>query len=140
MRVLVTGGAGYVGSVSVERLLGAGHDVVVLDDLSTGHREAVPDTATLDVGSYGDAEGLSRLLESANVDAILRCAAPSLVGESVRHPAPTYPEVIADVYADCTDMLNNIQWLVGVTVMKNLNDTQKTIPIPSVLIHLCEPR
>jgi len=42
MRVLVTGGAGYVGSVSVERLIEAGHEVVVLDDLTTGHRESVP--------------------------------------------------------------------------------------------------
>ena len=50
MRVLVTGGAGYVGSVSVERLLDAGHDVVVLDDLSTGHREAVPAARALEVG------------------------------------------------------------------------------------------
>ena len=44
MRVLVTGGAGYVGSVSVERLVEAGHEVVVLDDLTTGHRESVPPT------------------------------------------------------------------------------------------------
>ena len=90
MRVLVTGGAGYVGSVSVERLLDAGHDVVVLDDLSTGHRQAVPDAATLDVGSYGDAVGLAGLLEHAQVDAVLHCAARSLVGESVRDPARYY--------------------------------------------------
>ena len=77
MRVLVTGGAGYVGSVSVERLIEAGHDVVVLDDLSTGHREAVPDVASLEVGSYGDPERIGRLLERAQVDAILHCAARS---------------------------------------------------------------
>ena len=92
MRVLVTGGAGYVGSVSVERLLDSGHDVVVLDDLSTGHRQAVPDAATLDVGSYGHADGLARLLESARIEAILHCAARSLVGESVRDPARYYRE------------------------------------------------
>jgi UDP-glucose-4-epimerase GalE len=92
VRVLVTGGAGYVGSVSVERLLDAGHDVVVLDDLSTGHREAVPAAATLDVGSYGDADRLAGLLERAHVDAILHCAARSLVGESVRDPARYYRE------------------------------------------------
>jgi UDP-glucose-4-epimerase GalE len=87
VRVLVTGGAGYVGSVSVERLLEAGNEVVVLDDLSTGHREAVPGVASLEVGSYGDAEKLGRLLERARVDAILHCGARSLVGESVREPA-----------------------------------------------------
>ncbi|HEX2754186.1 MAG TPA: NAD-dependent epimerase/dehydratase family protein, partial [Candidatus Limnocylindrales bacterium] len=63
MRVLVTGGAGYVGSVSVERLVEAGHEVVVLDDLSTGHRESVPGAVSLEVGSYGDADVMARLLE-----------------------------------------------------------------------------
>ena len=95
MRVLVTGGAGYVGSVSVERLVEAGHDVVVLDDLSTGHREAVPDVASLEVGSYGDPERIGRLLERAQVDAILHCAARSLVGESVREPARYYHDNVA---------------------------------------------
>ena len=90
MRVLVTGGAGYVGSVSVERLLEAGHEVVVLDDLSTGHRESVPGVASLDVGSYGDAATIARLFERAQVDAILHCAARSLVGESVREPSRYY--------------------------------------------------
>ena len=53
MRVLVTGGAGYVGSVSVEALVAAGHDVVVLDDLSKGHRDAVVAGARFVEGSYG---------------------------------------------------------------------------------------
>jgi UDP-glucose 4-epimerase len=92
MRVLVTGGAGYVGSVSVERLLDAGHEVIVLDDLSTGHREAVPGVASLEVASYGDPEKVGRLLERARVDAILHCGARSLVGESVREPARYYRE------------------------------------------------
>ena len=95
MRVLVTGGAGYVGSVSVERLHAAGHDVVVLDDLSTGHRESVPPAASLEVGGYGDAETIGRLLERARVDAILHCAARSLVGESVREPARYYRDNVA---------------------------------------------
>jgi UDP-glucose-4-epimerase GalE len=95
MRVLVTGGAGYVGSVSVERLLDAGHDVVVLDDLSTGHRDAVPSTASIEVASYGDPESIARLLERAQVDAILHCAARSLVAESVRDPARYYRDNVA---------------------------------------------
>ena len=95
MRVLVTGGAGYVGSVSVERLLEAGHDVVVLDDLSTGHRKSVPGGASLEVGSYGDAEAMTALLGRARIDAILHCAARSLVSESVRDPARYYRDNVA---------------------------------------------
>ena len=95
MRVLVTGGAGYVGSVSVERLLEAGHEVVVLDDLSTGHRVSVPGVASLEIGSYGDGATMARLFERARVDAILHCAARSLVGESVREPARYYRDNVS---------------------------------------------
>src|SRR4051794_1857693 len=95
MRILVTGGAGYVGSVSVERLLEAGHEVVILDDLSTGHREAVPARASLEVGSYADPDTIGRLLERARVEAILHCAARSLVGESVREPARYYRDNVS---------------------------------------------
>jgi UDP-glucose 4-epimerase len=92
MRILVTGGAGYVGSVTVEALQEAGHDVVVLDDLSTGHRAAVVDGVPLEIGSYGDAEVLARLLDRYRVEAILHCAAKSQVAESVGDPAKYYRE------------------------------------------------
>ena len=90
MRILVTGGAGYVGSASVERLLDAAHDVVVLDDLSTGHRSAVPDAASLVEGDFGDEAAVTALLERESIDAILHCGARSLVGESVREPERYY--------------------------------------------------
>jgi UDP-glucose-4-epimerase GalE len=90
MRVLVTGGAGYVGSVSVERLLEAGHVVTVLDDLSTGHAGSVPDGATLVEGSFADPDTISRTLEDGGIEAVLHCAAKSLVGESIIDPAPYY--------------------------------------------------
>jgi len=92
MRVLVTGGAGYVGSVSVDALLAAGHAVVVLDDLSTGHRGAVPPGADLVVGSYGDEAAVRDVLTARGIDAILHCGARSLVGESVADPARYYRE------------------------------------------------
>jgi UDP-glucose 4-epimerase len=95
MRILVSGGAGYVGSVTVEALHEAGHDVVVLDDLSTGHRSAVVDGATLHVGSYGDPETLARLLDGHRIEAVLHCAAKSQVAESVNDPAKYYRENVA---------------------------------------------
>ncbi len=95
MRVLVTGGAGYVGGVSVDALLAAGHDVVVLDDLTTGHAAVVPAEATLVHGSYGDETAVREVLETHRIDAILHCAARSLVGESIRDPARYYRDNVA---------------------------------------------
>ncbi|HET9345197.1 MAG TPA: UDP-glucose 4-epimerase GalE [Candidatus Limnocylindrales bacterium] len=95
MRILVTGGAGYVGSVSVEALMEAGHDVVVLDDLSTGHRSAVPPGARLETGTYADGSRVSGLLEDARIEAILHCAARSLVGESGVDPGRYYTDNVA---------------------------------------------
>ena len=94
-RILVTGGAGYVGSVSAEAFLRAGHDVVVLDDLSTGHRGAVPPGAPLHQGTYADADALTSLLESERIEAILHCAARSLVGESIADPSTYYRDNVA---------------------------------------------
>src|SRR5512141_3073216 len=90
MRILVTGGAGYVGSVSVEALVDAGHDVVVLDDLSTGHSWADLEGARLVVGSYGDAGLVDAVLRDGRIEAVLHCAARSLVGESIADPARYY--------------------------------------------------
>jgi UDP-glucose-4-epimerase GalE len=95
LRVLVTGGAGYVGAVSVKRLLEAGHEVVVLDDLSTGHASAVPPGARQVNSSYADLVATTRLLETERVEAILHCAARSLVGESIVDPARYYRENVA---------------------------------------------
>ena len=91
-RVLVTGGAGYVGSVSVEAFLAAGHEVVVLDDLTTGHRAAVPGGARLVVGSYGNGELVRDTLEAERIEAVLHCGARSLVSESIRDPARYYTD------------------------------------------------
>jgi UDP-glucose 4-epimerase len=95
MRVLVTGGAGYVGSVSVEALAAAGHDVMVLDDLSTGHAGAVADSTRLVRGSYGDKRSMTALLRDERIEAILHCAARSLVAESIRDPGRYYRDNVA---------------------------------------------
>jgi UDP-glucose 4-epimerase len=94
-RILVTGGAGYVGSVSVDAFLAAGHDVLILDDLTTGHRAAVPAGARLQVGTYTDGEALGRLLASERIEAILHCAARSLVAESITDPARYFRDNVA---------------------------------------------
>lgn len=94
-RILVTGGAGYVGSVSAAAFLAAGHEVVVLDDLSTGHRAAVPEGAHFRQGTYTDGDSVARLLDSERIEAILHCAARSLVGESIREPARYYRDNVA---------------------------------------------
>ena len=92
----MTGGAGYVGSVSAEAFLAAGHDVVVLDDLTTGHRAAVPADATLHARHLRRrGRRLARLLEAERIEAILHCAARSLVGESIAEPAKYYRDNVA---------------------------------------------
>jgi UDP-glucose 4-epimerase len=85
VKLLVTGGAGYIGSVVSARLIEDGHQVIVLDDLSTGHEDAVPEGAGLVVGSIDD-DGVVRELLSGGVDAVLHFAAKSLVGESEQVP------------------------------------------------------
>lgn len=85
-RVLVTGGAGYIGSVIVDQLLDQGCRVVVLDDLSTGHRAALADGAAFVEGSIGDRALVEGLLARERVDAIIHLAAFALVSESVAQP------------------------------------------------------
>jgi UDP-glucose 4-epimerase len=92
MRILVTGGAGYVGSVTVERLVDAGHEVTVLDTLVTGHRDAVEPLATFVEGSLGDRAVVDRVLREGGIEAVLHCAARSLVGQSMTDPALYYQE------------------------------------------------
>ncbi len=88
--VIVTGGAGYIGSVVVEGLLAAGATVVVLDDLSKGHRHAVTSPATLVVGDIADRTLVVRLCREHGIDSIIHMAASSLVGESVQVPSKYY--------------------------------------------------
>jgi len=86
MKILVTGGAGYIGSVVTAELIRAGHQVVVLDDLSNGKRQAVPQGAELVVADIGDRSALARLFQSHAFDAVLHFAAFMDVGESMRAP------------------------------------------------------
>lgn len=84
MKVLVTGGAGYIGSITVKELLKQGYEVVVFDNLAYGHREAV--SCRLVVGDLLDKEALSKSLEEDQFDAVVHFAAYALAGESMREP------------------------------------------------------
>lgn len=89
-RVLVTGGAGYVGSVCSEELLRQGYDVSIVDNLSTGHRHAVPEGAEFHQIDIGDAASMREVLASKAFDAVFHFAAKALIPESVTNPAAFY--------------------------------------------------
>src|ERR1051325_3518207 len=90
MRILVTGGAGYIGSVVTEELVKDGHEVVVYDNLSKGHRGAVVDGADFVGSDLLEADKLRQTLKDRRIDAVIHMAASSLVGESVENPAKYY--------------------------------------------------
>lgn len=90
MRVLVTGGAGYIGSIVTEELVKDGHQVVVYDSLYKGHRQAVAAGADFVRADLMDAAALRKTLTDHQIDAVVHMAADSLVGESYAHPAKYY--------------------------------------------------
>lgn len=90
MAILVTGGAGYIGSHTALELIRSGYDVVVLDSLVTGYRAAVPEGARFYQGDIRDLAFLDGLFEKEKIDAVIHFAAFSLVGESVKDPLKYY--------------------------------------------------
>ncbi|MBV9241932.1 MAG: UDP-glucose 4-epimerase GalE [Acidobacteria bacterium] len=90
MNVLVTGGAGYIGSVVTEECIAAGHTAFVIDDLSKGHQWMVHPDAELTIANIADREVVGRLLTDKKIDAVIHMAASSLVGESMSDPAKYY--------------------------------------------------
>lgn len=86
MRVLVCGGAGYIGSVTVHRLIEQGFSVVIIDNLVTGHREAIHPKATFYEGDLRDEKFIQSVLDKEPIDGVIHFAASSLVGESVKKP------------------------------------------------------
>ena len=90
MNILVTGGAGYIGSVTAEALLKAGHSVTVYDSLITGHRAAVPDGATFIQADLSDSHALVEALTKEKFDAIMHFAALIEAGESMKDPGRFY--------------------------------------------------
>jgi len=95
MNVLVTGGAGYIGSVCVEQLIDRGHVVTVYDNLSEGHRSAVDKRAGFVMGDLSDDGKLAQTLEETKAQAILHLAANALVGESMANPGKYFRNNVA---------------------------------------------
>jgi UDP-glucose 4-epimerase len=96
MKVLVTGGAGYIGSHAVKCLLNQGHEVVVLDNLSKGHRQAVDSRAVFVEGDTGNKRHLTGILQAFDIEAVMHFAASIEVGESVLHPGRYYENNVAN--------------------------------------------
>jgi len=86
MKILVTGGAGYIGSVVAAELLSAGHHVTVVDNLSRGHRQAVPQQAEFVAADLADADRLAHLFRAQRFDAVMHFAAFIEAGESMKCP------------------------------------------------------
>jgi UDP-glucose 4-epimerase len=86
MKILLTGGAGYIGSVTTELLLDRGHQVVVFDNLERGHRAAIDDRARFVEGDLRNADQISDAMKTAKPDAVMHFAAYALVGESMEDP------------------------------------------------------
>ena len=95
MKILVTGGAGYIGSICVEQLLEVGHTVAVFDNLTEGHRLAVDPRATLLLGDLQNRCDIEDAMEAARPDAVMHFAANALVGESMTNPSKYFRNNVA---------------------------------------------
>ncbi len=130
MKVLVTGGAGYIGSITSAELLKAGHDVVVFDNLYQGHREAVPDGAAFMEGDLRDEAAVARLFqEHRGFDGILHFASFTLVGESMQLPLKYLRD---NLVAGANLLEQAVQHGVGRFILSstaNLFDAPERIPI-----------
>lgn len=112
MRLLVTGGAGYIGSHVVSALLDAGHEPIVYDNLSTGHRAAVG-SAQLIEGDTRDVERLTRALKNHRVNGVIHLAALSIVGDSVRQPSAYFDNnVVGSLRLLDAMRIAEVPWLV----------------------------
>jgi UDP-glucose 4-epimerase len=129
MKILVTGGAGYIGSVAVEKLIEADYQVVVLDNLSLGHREAVHPEATFVEGDLADRPLIDDLFRRHDIDAVMHFASKTLVGESMQEPWLYLGDNV-------TNGLNLLQSMIAHDVRRfilsstaNLFDDPEKIPI-----------
>ena len=113
MKILVCGGAGYIGSHTVKELLDKCYDVIVVDSLETGHKKAVDDRASLYVGNLSDEDFLESVFSKHKIDAVIDFAAYSLVGESVIEPAKYFENNIGGTLSLLSKMRKyNVKYIV----------------------------
>src|SRR5438876_583022 len=96
MKILVVGGAGYIGSVCTEVLLDEGHEIAVFDNLTEGHRRAIDDRATFIEGDLADRRAIDAAFSRSRPDAVMHFAASALVGESMQDPSKYFRNNIAN--------------------------------------------
>jgi UDP-glucose 4-epimerase len=129
MTILVTGGAGYIGSVTVERLLAKGERVVVLDDLARGHRSAVDPSVPFYHGRVGDRTLVARIAAEHKIEACVHFAALAYVGESVSEPAKYFENNVEQGVAFVGALLNaGIRRLVFSSTCATYGEPEK-VPI-----------
>lgn len=129
-RILVTGGAGYVGSTCCRRLQARGHHVEVVDDLSTGHADAVPEGIALHRTNIGDEGALSGIFARGNFDAVFHFAAKALIPESVTNPGVFFRTNVAwGISLIETMRKHNVRNFVFSSTAA-VYGTPKTVPIP----------
>ncbi|MFV9504123.1 MAG: UDP-glucose 4-epimerase GalE [Oscillochloridaceae bacterium umkhey_bin13] len=131
MKVLITGGAGYIGSITTAELIAAGHEVLVLDNLYQGHRAAVPATATFIQADLADRAALAELFaQHPGIEGILHFASYTLVGESMQRP-------LLYLRDNLVNAANLLEYAVAAGVRRfilsstaNLFDEPEQMPIP----------
>ena len=129
MKILVTGGAVYIGSVTVEKLIEAGYDVVVFDNLYQGHRDAVHPQAEFVLGDLARIDEIKVALETHKPDAVMHFAAYSLVGESVENPFKYMGENVSNAANLLSAMLEAGINKFILSSTANLFDDPESMPI-----------
>ena len=141
MKVLVTGGAGYIGSVTVEKLLDEGHEVLVIDNLSTGNRNAVhPSAQFVNCNLKNQRDLLSSTIKEFKPGAVIHLAANSLVGESVTDPFKYIDDNVnnaLNLIKECID--NTIpKFILSSTanIFGNSNNLIDEIEVPKIISNI----
>lgn len=133
MKILVVGGAGYIGSICTELLLDEGYSVGVFDNLTEGHRRAVDSRAELFEGDLGERSAISSVLEGFRPDAVMQFAASALVGESMTNPSKYFRNNVSNGLNLLDAMVeNNIRRLVFSSTCATFGPPER-IPIDETL-------